>query len=269
MTPPLHRCAVVAAAILVPAVACPANIIVHYTADAGGANTNPLNGLAASASFRVDGLTLTIVLTNTSTGVPGGAEVSDSLLVSLAFNLGNGISITSGDNAIIGAASTGIGAWSDLGAGDSVADEWLWTNDGGGDLLESFSQVISTSMGQGGGGTVSFNGVADPNVNGPFGGIAASPPVINVPGSQRAVSNSIEYRLTLSAVLSQSQLQQIADRSIVEFGSDYQYLVVPTPGTISLLLIAGVVAQPRRRRHVRSRSLLGPAAMQATRRSSS
>ena len=268
MTPPLHRCAVVAAAILVPALACPANIIVHYTADAGGANTNPLNGLAASASFRVDGLTLTIVVTNASTGVPSGAEVSDSLLVSLAFNLGDGIWIVSGNSAVIGTASVGLGAWAGLGAGDSVADQWLWTNDGGGDLLESFSQVISTSMGQGGGDTVSFNGVADPNVGGPFGGIAAAPPIINVPGSQPAVSNSIEYQFTLSVVLSPSQLQQIAGGSIVEFGSDYQYLVVPAPGPVSLLLIAGVVA-PRRQRRVRSRSLRGPAGMQATRRSSS
>ncbi len=247
MTPASHRYAVVATAILVPALACPATVIVHYTADAGGANTNPLNGLAASASFRVDGLTLTIVVTNASTGVPSGAEVSDSLLVSLAFNLGNGISIVSGNSAVIGTAGIGIGAWAGLGAGDSVADQWLWTNDGGGDLLESFSQVISTSMGQGGGDTFSFDGVADPNVGGPFGGIAAAPVIINVPGSQPAVSNSIEYQLTLSALLSQSQLRQIAGGSVVEFGSDYQYLAVPAPGALSLLLIAGVVARPRRR----------------------
>ena len=269
MTPPLYRRAVVAAAILVPALACPAGIIVHYGTDAGGTNTNPLNGLAASASFRVDGLPLPIVVTNTSTGVPGGAEVSDSLLVSLGFNLGDGISIVSGNSAVIGAASIGLGAWAGLGPGDSVADQWLWTNDGGGDLLESFSQVISTSMGQGGGDTFSFDGTADPNVGGPFGGIAAAPPIINVPGSQRAVSNSIEYRLTLSAVLSQSQLLQIAGSSIVEFGSDYQYLAVPAPGSLTLLLVAGVATRLRRRRPVRSRSLRGPAGRRATRRSCS
>ncbi len=269
MSPSLHRCAVVAVATLVPALACPASIIVHYGADAGGANTNPLNGLAASASFSVDGLTLTIVVTNTSTGVPGGAEVSDSLLVSLGFNLGDGISIVSGNSAVIGASSIGLGAWASLGAGDSVADQWLWTNDGGGDLMESFSQVISTSMGQGGGDTFSFDGTANPDVGGPFGGIAATPPIISVPGSQRAVSNSIEYQVTLSAVLSRSQLQLIAGSSIVEFGSDYQYLAVPAPGSLTLLLVAGVTTRLRRRRPVRSRSLRGPAGMRATRRSCS
>ena len=135
-----YRRAAMAAALLLPAAASPASLIVDYTLDAGGNNPNPLNGLAAQATWRVDGTTLTITLRNTSTGVPIGAEVADSLLVSLAFNLGDGIFITSGIYAIVGSDSTGLGTWSDLVAGDSVADQWLWTNDGGGDLLESFCQ---------------------------------------------------------------------------------------------------------------------------------
>ena len=226
----------------------PSATIVKTVTDVGGDGPG---GLANEAG---DVITYSIVVTNTSTGVPSGAEVADSLLVSLGFNLVDGVVIVSGNSAVIGASSIGLGAWASLGAGDSVADQWLWTNDGGGDLLESFSQVISTSMGQGGGDTVSFNGVASPNVGGPFGGIAATPPIINVPAMQPAVSNSIEYQLTLSAVLSHAQLQQIANGSIVEYGSDYQYLVVPTPGSLSLLVIASIVARTRRRTRPRPRT---------------
>ncbi len=248
------RRAAMAVAVLLPVAASPATIIIDYAADAGGNNANPLNGLAAQATWRVDGTTLTITLKNTSTGVPKGAEVSDSLLVSLAFNLGDGITITSGTYAIVGAGSTGLGSWSDLLAGDSVADQWLWTNDGGGDLLESFANIISTSNGQGGGDTFSFNGDPDPNVGGPFGGIAATPPLIAIPGPQQAVSDSIEFQLTLDATLTQSQLAAIAGAAVVEFGSDYQYLAVPAPGALPLLGIGGMSLLARRRRRCRTSS---------------
>ncbi len=224
-------------------------ITVSYTVDAGGDNNAPLNGLAASASFRIDDLTLTIVLTNDSSGAPGGADVSDSLLVSLAFNLPAGVHIAGGDSAAIAAGSVGLGSWSALGPGDSVGDEWLWTNEFGGDLLEEYRQVISTSQGQGGGQTLSFEGEEHPNVSGPFGGIAAAPPIFNVPGSKPAVSDSIRFQLTLSRALSAAELQGVALGSIVEFGSDFQYLTaVPSPGPLPLLLAAGVVAWRQRRR---------------------
>ncbi len=246
------RRAAMAVAVVLPAAASPATIIVDYTVDFGGSNANPLNGLAAQATWRADGTMLTITLRNTSTGVPLGAEVSDSLLVSLAFNLGDGISITSGIHAIVGTGSTGLGSWSDLLAGDSVADQWLWTNDGGGDLLASFANIISTSNGQGAGDTFSFTGEPNPNVGGPFGGIAAAPPLIAIPGPQQAVSDSIEFQLTLKVILTQSQLAAIAGAAVVEFGSDYQYLSVPAPGALPLLAIGGVslLAQRRRKRRV-------------------
>ncbi len=246
-----YRRAAMAAALLLPAAASPATLIVDYTVDAGGNNPDPVNGLAAQATWRTDGTTLTITLRNTSTGVPIGAEVSDSLLVSLAFTLGEGIFITSGIHAIVGTGSTGLGTWSDLVAGDSVADQWLWTNDGGGDLLESFANIISTSNGQGAGDTFSFNGDPNPNVGGPFGGIAAAPPLLGVPGNQQAVTDSIEFRLTLNAILTQSQLAAIAGAAVVEFGSDYQYLGVPAPGALPLLIIGGVSFLARRRRERR------------------
>jgi hypothetical protein len=236
-----------AAALLVLTAPARASFVVTYTFDAGGSNHQPLNGLSAGAEFSIDGTELTITLRNTSTGVPSGADVSDSLLVSLAFELLDGITIVSGDSAVIGEGSEGLGAWAGQGAGFNVGDEWAWTNDGGGDLLEVFSQVITTSQGTGGGTTVSFNGESNPNVDGPFGGMAGAPPSVAIPSPQYAVSNSIEFTLTLSDTLSETQLWTIAQSSIVEFGSDYQYLAVPAPAALWLLAIS-LAGRPTRRR---------------------
>jgi hypothetical protein len=243
----IHRLLAATAALLVLAASAQASYVVTYTIDAGGSSHDPLNGLSAAAEFSIDGTQFTITLSNTSTGVPSGADVSDSLLVSLAFDLLDGITIVSGDSAQIGAGAVGLGAWSGEGPGFDVGEEWLWTNDGAGDLLETSSQVISTSQGTGSGTTVSFNGEPNPNVKGPFGGIAASPPLLDVPLSKAAVSNSIEFNLTLSGTLSEQQLRTIARDSIVEFGSDYRYLVVPAPGALWLVVIAAAGRRTRSR----------------------
>jgi hypothetical protein len=242
------RCLVAAVALAGISAPSPAGVIVQYTVDAGGSNGQPLNGLAASAEFSIAGTQLTIALHNTSTDVPPGTVTADSLLVSIGFNLLDGITIVSGDNAEIASGSAGLGQWAGQGAGFDVGDEWAWTNDGTGDLLEAFSQVISTSQGTDGGASESFNGVPNPNVDGPFGGIAAAPPIMDIPGSQFAVSNAIEFTLTLSGTLSDSQLDTIARASIVEYGSDYQYLSVPAPGTLWLLVVVLAGRRKRSRR---------------------
>lgn len=218
---------------------------VDYTADAGGLNTAPLNGLAARATFSLDDAELTILLENTSTDVPAGFEVSDSLLVSLGFNLTDGVSILAGNSALIGPDSAGLGAWWKRGPGNSVSEEWIWTNDFGGDLMSDYAQVLSTSSGQGGGTVTRFDGRSG-SVGGPYGGIAANPVLMEIPRNQRAVSDSILFSLTLSGPLTGPELRTVADTSIVEFGSDQRYLA-PVPEPASLAILGLLVTLLRRR----------------------
>lgn len=181
------------------------------------------------------------MLANTSTGVPADFDTADALLASLGMNL-PGAGILSGDVAEIAPGSVGLGAWSSYTAGDSVSDEWLWTNDFGGDLMTAYVQVISTSDGQGGGVTTRFDGSTG-GVGGPFGGIAANPPLLEIPGSQPAVSNAIHFTLALSSALTEEELESVANTSIVEFGSSARYLGVPEPATLTLLAAAFVCAR--------------------------
>lgn len=235
-------CVLVCAAAL--GVVARADVTVNYILDAGGENTEPLNGLSARATFTLSGsgTELTILLENTSTGVPASFDASDQLLSSLGMNLP--VNILAGDWAVIGPGSVGLGVWSTRGPGDSVAEEWLWTNEFGGDLMEAWQHVISTNEGQGGGTTTRFDGGTG-TVAGPFGGIAADPPHRKIPDKQMAISDSAVFHLRLTAAMTEAQLLEAANGSIVEFGSDQRYLLVPEA---SSLLLLGLGALPLLRR---------------------
>lgn len=232
------------ALVAMTATAKAATITVNYTGDAGGNNNSPLNGLAALARFVSGGNQLDITLQNTSTGLPSGFDTAASLLVSLGFNLPDGITIVSGNSAVIGPGSVGLAQWAAKGAGGSVGEEWAWTNFGGGDLLTAYNQLITTSSGNN--ALTRFDGNAG-SIGGPFGGIATAPPLANIPGSQRAVSDSIVFSLLLSAPLTEKQLSDVADTSIVEFGSDVRYLHAPEPASLTLLAVAALPLLSRRR----------------------
>jgi hypothetical protein len=237
--------ALCALAVLALASVAAADVIVDYTFDAGGSTSDPLNGLSARGTFSRTGDQLAVVLENTSTGVPDSFMAADSLLVSVGMNLPDGVAFLSGDAAEIGVGSVGIGSWTGRVAGDSVAEQWLWTNGFGGDLLEGYAQIISTSDGQGGAAVTRFDGLVGGMVGGPFGGIAAEPPVLTIPDQQPAASDSIRFELTLTAPITDLQLADLADGSIVEFGSDARYLTVPEPAT-GLLTICGLALLRRR-----------------------
>lgn len=220
-------------------------ITVSYTADAGGSNTNPLNGLAALATFETSGSQLNILLKNSSTGIPANIGTANSLLVSLGMNLPTGITIVSGNTAVVGPGSNGLAQWSSKSAGSSVAEEWAWTNAAGGDLLAPYKQVITTSSGN---NQLTRFGGGSASISGPYGGIAAKPALANIPGSQRAVSDSIQFVITLSGALTDAQLAELANSSIVEYGSDARYLRVPEPASLCTLGFVALAFGFRRRR---------------------
>lgn len=224
-----------------------ADVIVDYAVDAGGSNNNPLNGLSARATFTLTkgGTGLCVQLTNTSTGLPDGFDTAASLLVSLGMNLG--VDFVSGDAAVIGAGSQGLGKWSSLAPGATVADEWVYSNDGAGDLLQGYSQVITTSSGLNGAVAAHFS-PGSGNIGGPYGGIAADPVLKSIPDNQRAVSDTIVFDLTLATGITEGELRAALEDSIVEFGSDVRYLtpsvVIPAPGA-ALLCVLGLAAMRR------------------------
>ena len=73
-----------------------------------------------------------------------------------------------------------------------------------------------------------------------------APALLAIPDNQEAVSNAVVFTLTLSDTLTDDQLVAIAEGAVVEFGSDYQYLSVPAPGSLALLCV-GIFGARRRR----------------------
>ena len=246
-----------ALALYVASAAHAGSVVMTYGFDVGGNNTSGTGGLSAQAEYEMIDDILRVTLTNTSTGAPASAEISDRLLVSLGFELPGSATILDGLSAEIGDGSQGLGRWSSLTEGDSVADEWVWTNSGGGDLFEDFSQVISTSNGTH--DRTGFGG--SDSVNGPFGGIAADDSG-NWGGNKRGVDHAIEFRLRLSRELTGAELFELASSAMAEFGSDYQYVQneifvrsVPLPGAGAMGLAGLGVIASRRGRESRVRSL--------------
>ncbi len=218
-----------------------ATVTIDYTADAVTSGGD-VAGLSARATFELSGTTLDILLQNTSTGAPMGFTSADALLVSLALDLPT--TYVSGDLAQIAAGSIGFGAWSTRNPGDSVADEWKWGNDGAGDFLASFSQVITTSNG-GVGGDARFTGGGSGTVNGPSGGIAANPHTVS-PGGLFGAQDTLFFRLTLAQAISESELESAAKAGVVEFGSDARYLTTPEPASVVFMALVGLALLRRR-----------------------
>lgn len=213
-------------------------ITVRYTLDAGGRNRNPLNGLAALATFSTTGNGLSILVQNTSTGVPARFDAASSLITSLGMNLPNGTRIVSGDRATIAPGAIGLQAWASRGLGGSVAEEWGWSNLRGTRVFSEFQQSITTTRTSRG---MTLFGGGHGRVGDAFGGITAGPPILSIPRAKKAVSSSILFELTLSSALTRQQLSEVAYGSMIEFGADARYLR-PVPEPSSLMLLAGAIA---------------------------
>ncbi len=221
-----------------------ADIVVDYSQFAGGRGGDAPGGLSARATFRTSGTKLRVLLENTSTSTPSGFSVEDSLLTSLALNLP--VPFASGDFAEVAPGSRGLGAWSYLREGDSVAKQWLWTNSGASDVLANYSQVISTSK-ENKELSRRFDGTKAA-VKGAYGGIAALDE--SVRRGRLAISNSIVFQVTLAGELSEEQLRAALRGSKVEFGNDARYLQpVPSPGAALLAGVGAACIALVRRRH--------------------
>lgn len=234
--------------LLVGAVCCaPAlsDVVVDYTVPAGGSNQNPLNGLSAraTASLTAGGTGLRIVLQNTSTGLPDGFDANASLLVSLGMNLG--VDFASLDSASISPGSRGVGAWSRLGAGAPLVDAWATSNGGAAGLPGSYAQVLSADLA----GMAQIARFWPDQFGGSLTGIAADPVLKHIPRYQRAVSDSVLFEFTLETGITEAELRAALQGSVVEFGSDDQFLtppnvVIPAPGA-AVLAALGLAALRR------------------------
>lgn len=212
-----------------------------------------LSGLSARAIFTFDThnpTELLIELTNTSTGLP--AFMSDpnasQLLTAISFDFGApGANAAdpalTGGSVVIGPGGYSIGfdhVAPQLGPGDDVTGEWGYGNTVGSGMLANHVSAMTSH-------TTPFGG---PNLTGPVildgpeAGIATDPPLIAI-GGLGAVADSVVIIITLDAPL--ADLDFLTHNGVrAEFGSDAAYLI-PEPGTLSLLLIGGVVAVRRRR----------------------
>lgn len=242
------------AALALAANAARADVVVDFAPS--DAQTPQQLGLSARATFDVTDTTLTILLENTSDVYqrllqPSVRRRTDTLVTSLGFQLPEGTTVVSGDSAVLGGRSTGVGRWGDMrNDGRRLEREWTWTNDGGADRLSPFDQVVTTLSRHDVGESWRFDGSPAGRVRRSWGGIA--PLGARVTGQQRAVSNSILFTMTLSGPLDDSDLWSAARNSLVEFGAGGSFLEpqsIPAPGALLLSgLGASCAAGLRRRR---------------------
>jgi hypothetical protein len=222
---------VVASALL----ACPADagVVVPFT--------DP-SGLAGEAEFDlINATTLQVRLRNTSTGVPVGFNSADQLLTSCAFLLNGGVSITGG-TVFTGATSSSINFdVASVGSNADVSGEWGFGNNGNtgyGALLNSFS---SNNAQVDPFGLVNLDGPT--GLDGPQGGLVANPAVVDL-GGLGAIQDEVVATLNLSGGI--ADLSFLDNGVVIEFGSDAAFLI-PAPGALALLALAGLVGVRRRR----------------------
>ena len=189
---------------------------------------------------------------NTSTGTPAGFDSSDQILTGLAWDFGepgfNGDITITGGTVFTGPTSSSLNfSIQNVGPNEDVSGEWGFGNMDGTGLLTNFISGNSAQATPFGG--LNLDGPV--NIDGPQGGLVADPILVSL-GGLGAIQDEVIATLSLSGALTEAELlaDLIANGVRIEFGSDAAFIggVVPAPGTIALLGIAGLLGRPRRRR---------------------
>ncbi len=210
------------------------------------------SGLSAEVEFSLlDASTLQVRATNTSTGAPDGFDSSDQILTSVSWNFGGLTSIASG-GVVTGPASSSVNfSVANVGPGADVSGEYGYGNGGTTGLNANFISANQSHATPFGGSNLD----GPVGLNGPQGGLIASPAVVPL-GGLGAIQYEWIATLTLSDPL--AGLEFLSNGLVVEFGSDAAFLtgtpdgggVIPEPSTVlmGLLGAAGLLARRRWRR---------------------
>ena len=211
------------------------------------------SGLSAQATFTLlDSTTLEVRLKNTSTGVPGGFSATDQILSGVSWDFGFAGPHFLDPLIIGGDVHTGPQSFShnfdgpqgDVGGGFDVSGEFGYSNSNFTGLLQNFissSQIQTTLF-----GGQNLDGATD--IAGPEGGLISASFALGLSGNA-AIEDEIVSVLDLSMPVNDlSFLTNNGTR--VEFGDDTYFIagsLVPAPGVLALLGLAGLAGTRRRR----------------------
>lgn len=214
---------------------------------------NDPSGLSAEVEFSlVNPTTLEVRTKNTSTGAPSGFAAADQILTSVSWDFSGSTSITGG-SVKTGPTSGSVNfSVANVGANADVSGEYGFGNGGTTGLFANF--ISGNTAGATSFGGTNLDGPA--GLNGPQGGLIASPAVVSL-GGLGAIQNEWIATLTLASPL--ANLDFLDSGIIVEYGSDAAFLpgdpdggIIPEPATTTLVVVGCaamfMVRRLRRRR---------------------